>query len=520
MKKTLVILSILISVIGCNQKPDFFEYIITGKVIGKESGELCFFESSRIGDEVVIPFENGTFKYEGKAYEILSTSLTFYDDLKNGSFRAFPLIIEPGVIEIELDRDSIFEKSQALQGSINLSIQDVNATIGKYWDKVFREENSRAEIERLIKDVYSDSLATIVEQNADNFVGIYLLNRYSNWEMFNDEQMGNLFEKIQTPELRRSLYFKKLHSNYLARINELNKIGTKAMNFSLPDSTGKILDFHNIAKDKMVFVELSGSWCGNQTTETHELDTIYKQYRDNGFEIITIVCESKYDRWKEWLKKEAFPWINLIELDFNNTNDVFFSEQLFREGDFLVDEEGIIVANNLSPAKLNEILMEKFEPQRFKEYIEEKWNLPEGTFVLDRDKPINTFEELASKFTGKAFFIDCWATWCGPCIEQFQYKEPLIRFLKNNDIEMVYLNFDSNVEDEKWLSYIKKYNLIGHHVRTNVDFVNDFTKATNYDNLLPTYMLINKKGEVVESKALFPENKEKLYEQIKLRLNL
>ncbi|MCK4464900.1 MAG: redoxin domain-containing protein [Bacteroidales bacterium] len=520
MKKTLVILSILISVIGCKQKPESFEYIITGKVMGKDSGEICFFESSRVGDEVVIPFERGTFEYEGKTSEILSTSIAFHEDVKSGGWRSFPLIIEPGVIEIQLDRDSIHEKSRTLKGDINLRIQDVNKITGKYWDVVFNKTHTRDEINKLLKDVYSDSIALLIEQNADNFTGIYLLNSYRNWDMFNDKQLANLFEKIQKPDLRRSLYFKKLHSNYLARINELNKIGTKAINFSLSDSTGKILDFHNIAKDRMVFVELSGSWCGNQTRETHELDPIYEKYREKGFEIVTVVFESKYDRWKKWVKKEKFPWVNLIELEYGNKNDVFFSQQIFTEGDYLVDEKGIVVANNLSSARLNEKLMEKFEPEKYREYIENKWKLPEGTYILDREKPINTFEVLTSGFSGKAFFIDCWATWCSPCIEEFQYNEPLKKFLKQYGIEKVYISFDRNLDDAKWLSFIKKHNLSGYHMRINEEFVSDFAQVSDWTHQLPTYIIVNKTGEIVEKSALRPGDKDKLYEQIKSRLKL
>ena len=66
-----------------------------------------------------------------------------------------------------------------------------------------------------------------------------------------------------------------------------------------------------------------------------------------------------------------------------------------------------------------------------------KWKLPKGTYILDKEKPIDTFEELTQNLSGKAFFIDCWATWCSPCIEQFQYGESLKEFLKMNGIEIL-----------------------------------------------------------------------------------
>jgi len=155
-----------------------------------------------------------------------------------------------------------------------------------------------------------------------------------------------------------------------------------------------------------------------------------------------------------------------------------------------------------------------------KEYIENKWKLPEETYILDREQPINTFTELTNKLSGKAFFIDCWATWCSPCIEQFQYEEPFKEFLKSNGIEMVYISFDMNLDDSEWLSFIKKHKLKGYHMRSNEKFVSDFAQVSDWSYQLPTYVIVNEKGEIVEKDALHPSEKDKLYNQIKIKLNL
>ena len=514
MKKAIVILPFLILAISCNQKPKPFEYTICGKVAGRDSDEICLFESPRVGDQIIIPFKDGTFEYRGEALEVVITWLTFYDDLEDGRFTYFPIILEPGIIEIELDADDIREKSRILSGEINQTIQDVNKVTSRYWESVFNDENTREEKDKLLKNVYGDSIALLIEQNADNYGGVYLLNRYSGWEIFSKSQLASIFEKIEKPMLRQSSYFKEIYSDFLANQLEVNKIGTKALNFSLPDSTGKNIDFHTIAEDKIVFVESSGSWCGNQTRETHELDPIYDKYHDKGFEIVTVVLESKYDRWGKWVRNEKFPWVNLIELEYGNTNDVFYSQQLFLNGDYLVDEKGFVIANDLSPAKLNELLIERYEPEQYKEYLKNKWTLPEGTYILDKDQEIKSFEELALQFTGKGFFIDCWATWCSPCIEEFQYNKSLKEFLVEHRLEMVYISFDNNLADEKWLSFIRKHELDGHHMRANEAFRSDFIGVSGWNQILPSYLIVSKNGRIVENDALRPSEKDKLYKQI------
>jgi thiol-disulfide isomerase/thioredoxin len=520
MKNTFIILTILIIFIGCNNRPKHFNFTIKGKVIGQDSGEIVYDLSPRVGDDIIIQFTDGAFEHKGKSNEIVISSLAFYDDVKTGAWRSLPIFIESGVIEVKLHRDSIYEKSNVLQGFNNLNFVEVKKTTRRYFNRIYRGDYSDTERDSLFRIVYSDSIALLIEKNADNFIGVYLLNRFSNSPLLNMDQLSWIFNKITKPDLRHSFYFKKCYSNYLARKNEYNKIGSKAINFHLQDSTGKVNYFNDIAKNKIVFVEESGSWCGNQTYESHKLDTIYKQYKDKGFEIITVVCESKYDRWKHWVLTEKFPWSNLVEIDFDDANDVIYSEQIFLEGDYLVNESGVVIANDLTPEKLNEILMEQYEPQKYSEYVVKKWELPEGTYLLDREKPINTFEELTSKFAGKAFFIDCYATWCSPCIEEFQYKEELIEFLKKHNIELVYISFNRKLGDAKWLNFIKEHNLTGYHMRSNEKFVSDFAQVSDWSHQIPTYVIVNERGEIVEKDALCPSEKDKLYKQIKTKLNL
>ncbi len=271
----------------------------------------------------------------------------------------------------------------------------------------------------------------------------------------------------------------------------------------------------------MVYVERSGSWCGNQTNESKRLIPVYEDYKDKGFEIVTIVKEAKYDRWKRWVRNQKFSWINVVEMEYGNTNDVFYADLLFANGDdYLVDEKGIVIANDISASRLNEILMEKYEAEKYKEYVSKKWDLPDKTYILDKDKPIKSFAELASKFPGKAFFIDCWATWCSPCIEEFQYSASLKEFLKMNNIEMVYIAFDDKLDDAKWLDYIRKYNLTGYNMRVNDEFHDDFTNATGWDYALPSYYIIDQSGKIIQEQLLRPGEKGKLYDQIRELLNL
>ena len=172
------------------------------------------------------------------------------------------------------------------------------------------------------------------------------------------------------------------------------------------------------------------------------------------------------------------------------------------------------MATNISTAVLDEMLMKEFEPVVYEEYLKNKWTLPEGVRILDKEETINSFEELVQQLSGKPFFIDCWATWCKPCIEEFSHSEELEAFLKSKDMELVYINFDNSIDEATWLNTIRKYDLKGHHLRKNVSFDYDLYNSGLSSGALPQYMIVDSGGEVVVKDAFRPSDKEKLYNQI------
>lgn len=48
-------------------------------------------------------------------------------------------------------------------------------------------------------------------------------------------------------------------------------------------------------------------------------------------------------------------------------------------------------------------------------------------------------KELLEKLEGNKYYVDVWATWCGPCIEEFKHNKDLNAVLKSKG----YKNFTS-----------------------------------------------------------------------------
>ncbi len=148
-----------------------------------------------------------------------------------------------------------------------------------------------------------------------------------------------------------------------------------------------------------------------------------------------------------------------------------------------------------------------------------RFQLSSDIYILDKEKPVKSLAELKSKLEGRPFFIDRWASWCSPCVEEFKHSGELYEFLKNNGIEMVYLNSDSDLEENTWFDFIKKHNLKGNHLRLDSALKADLIEKQIFIPMIPQYLLFNEQGDLVTNKALKPSSKESLYNQIRLGIS-
>jgi thiol-disulfide isomerase/thioredoxin len=144
-----------------------------------------------------------------------------------------------------------------------------------------------------------------------------------------------------------------------------------------------------------------------------------------------------------------------------------------------------------------------------------KAEFAKNQLFMENYATIETVDQLAARFKGKTVYMDLWATWCGPCKEEFKYSKELKEYLTSKGIEMLYVSIDKDAADKQWKTMIKYYNLQGTHIRASDKLNKDIFRAFNHNEVfgIPRYVIL-KDGKIVVPEALSPSKKGELYKQL------
>lgn len=120
----------------------------------------------------------------------------------------------------------------------------------------------------------------------------------------------------------------------------------------LTDTTGEEFSISNM-KGKILYIDVWSSWCGPCREEIPEIKKIYKKYNSMGLEIIGISIDSDKQKWLKAIREDKQTWKAYCELkDWRNNKFAKRFSIYSIPANFLIDEKGILVAQDLSPESL------------------------------------------------------------------------------------------------------------------------------------------------------------------------
>ena len=106
---------------------------------------------------------------------------------------------------------------------------------------------------------------------------------------------------------------------------------------------------------------------------------------------------------------------------------------------------------------------------------------------------------------GKILYIDIWATWCGPCINEMPALTELIKYFKGKNIEFVNISIDTKNQYDKWRAMVPELNVGGLQLIADNGLKSEFMKAYSV-GLIPRSILIDENGKIISAMAPRPSD--------------
>lgn len=394
---------------------------IQGTVFTPDTKNLYLFKATddfRFADFEKIPVVNGNFAYEIHAEVQEAYVLILEDQWLDGAFVPAVFFNEAGQIHFDLyDSPDDYGRNVINGGPLNQEWEAYNQAQNKRFqpkfdaidveaDKIPEEEyfseayqelraKLKTELTREEEDIVRKQMYELQNKKLDrspraaavrdkreeiyremvawqyqyfkenpSLVSYYLLYKDVKELRQYPERYRPIMKDIS--DAQKALSKKYYDHPYRQPVNEMiysfNRIqeGQPYRDFTAPDLQEQMHQLSDLKQDKIILLDLWGSWCRPCIQKSREMIPIYKQYNSEDFTVISVAREFKNTRAMERIiERESFPWFNMIDLDDQQNVWLTYNLNLGGGGIFLIDEDGKILAIDPTSEKITEILEEK-----------------------------------------------------------------------------------------------------------------------------------------------------------------
>lgn len=283
----------------------------------------------------------------------------------NGVEGSFQFVLEPGITNIEVYKDSM-QTSVVTGGRNNELLNEYKKDLRSFSLEV-RDLRSQAASAARAQDtaryheLHTESAdkAELMKNFGHDFIAKYPNEDFSlllletmllpNQDIDKIKESMALLESVMNKNQANTLLGRKVLTYIQQQEAVANvKVGKVAPDFSAPTPEGDMLALSDI-KGKATIIDFWASWCGPCRRENPNVVRIYEKYHDKGLEIIGVSLdrENQKQRWIDAIEKDNLTWHQVSNLQY-------FSDPIARLYNvkgipdmFVLDENGVIVAKKL-----------------------------------------------------------------------------------------------------------------------------------------------------------------------------
>ena len=276
-----------------------------------------------------------------------------------------------------------------------------------------------------------------------------------------------------------------------------------------------------LVKADSILVDL---YTGNNVGFFIKADTVEQRKMSERYKEILKPIREQLDgeinrMFSEMSLNRNYEGINAVTSD-KNIRDYYLASALYR----ILDDKHEPIDNQLfnkmisrigTPLFKDKILAtQKFYTELSGKSIEYTESLKNTDHLKEAKDADALWKELISPYKGKIIYADFWGTWCGACKMEMKYVADIKKQFVGKDVIFMYFANDS--PEETWKKVINNYSLTGEnsvHYRLP-DEQQGMLERRFGINSFPTYLTIDREGNVVDTKAPRPSYQGKIVDYL------
>lgn len=334
-------------------------------------------QDERVKDSAIVKNNKYVLKINLEEPGIVSLSIAFSPD-KQGDGKNNYTQVYAGIGEqINVSSVGVFANANVTGAKYNddfvkvmydaskaFSSPELKELYKKYQEAVEKKDARNAkkyydEAQDLQFKIGEETFAPYIKKNPSSPVALLMLNQIKGMRDIKVDKVEPLYN-VLSPQITNYPLAKALKKSL--DIAKRTGIGKPAINFMIPDSTGKQISLSSF-RGKYVLIDFWASWCMPCRAENPFVLKAYNNFKDKGFDVLAVSLDEQSGR-KKWLKAvndDNMPWIQVFDGKAFKTKAALLYDIQSIPQNFLIDPKGIIIGKNLLGEELNDKLEEMFK---------------------------------------------------------------------------------------------------------------------------------------------------------------
>lgn len=197
--------------------------------------------------------------------------------------------------------------------------------------------------QKAIEDENVDYRKSVAASNPKSIIAVLALSDLLSSKKISNKEAKAMYAKFSN--LVKDHTLGKLLGENIAKMSKTD-IGAEVEFFEAPTPEGDVLSLKD-AMGELTLIDFWASWCKPCRIENPNVVSVYNDYKDKGFSIISVSLDKNKKSWEKAIEDDNMDWYHISNLKY-------WDEPIARKwgvssipATFLIDKNGIIVAKNL-----------------------------------------------------------------------------------------------------------------------------------------------------------------------------